>query len=118
MAESVIQIKSGIMINVRASVKNINVKKIIFRILIHVLAKMIIFSKHYSQFRDYVWWNYRCRRNKNYSKNIVSEIKSLHFTCLFINYYSIIDSFQYLLLPDYIKQNKSIYCHIMSQMAN
>ena len=41
MAESVIQIKSGIMINVRASVKNINVKKTIFRILIHVLAKMI-----------------------------------------------------------------------------
>ena len=41
MAESVIQIKSGIMINVRASVKTINVKKTIFRILTHVLAKMI-----------------------------------------------------------------------------
>ena len=41
MEENVIQIKSGITINVSVSVKNIiYVKKIIFRILLHVLAKM------------------------------------------------------------------------------
>ena len=42
MEENVIQIKSGIMINVDASVKNIiYVKKIIIRILLHVVAKMV-----------------------------------------------------------------------------
>ena len=42
MVESVIQIKSGITINADASVKNImNVKNIIFGIMLHVLAKMI-----------------------------------------------------------------------------
>ena len=38
--ENVIHIKSGITILVDASVKNIYVKKIIFGILLHVLAKM------------------------------------------------------------------------------
>ena len=37
--ENVIQIESGITINVVASVKNIYVKKIIFGILLHVVAK-------------------------------------------------------------------------------
>ena len=42
MVENVIQIKSGIMINFDASVKNIiYVKKIIFRILLDVVAKMV-----------------------------------------------------------------------------
>ena len=42
MKESVIQIKSGIIINIDASVKNIiYVKNIIFGILIHVVAKMV-----------------------------------------------------------------------------
>ena len=42
MKENVIQIKSGKIINVDASVKNIiYVKKIIFGILIHVVAKMV-----------------------------------------------------------------------------
>ena len=41
MEENVIQINGGIMINVDVSVKNIiYVKKIIFGILIHVIAKM------------------------------------------------------------------------------
>ena len=40
MEENVIHIKSGITIIVDASVKNIYVKKIIFRILLHVVAKM------------------------------------------------------------------------------
>ena len=40
MEENVIQIKSGIMINVDVSVKNIHVKKKIFGILVHVVAKM------------------------------------------------------------------------------
>ena len=40
--ENVIQIKSGIMINVDASAKNIiYVKKNIFGILLHVVAKMV-----------------------------------------------------------------------------
>ena len=42
VVESVIQIKSGITINVYASAKNIiYVKKIIFGILLHVVAKMV-----------------------------------------------------------------------------
>ena len=42
MEENVIQIKSGITINVDASVKNIiYVKKIIFGTLLHVVAKMV-----------------------------------------------------------------------------
>ena len=42
MKENVIQIKSGKIINVDASVKNIiYVKKIIFGILLHVVAKMV-----------------------------------------------------------------------------
>ena len=42
MVKSVIQIKSGIKINVDASAKNIiYVKKIIFGILMHVVAKMV-----------------------------------------------------------------------------
>ena len=40
MVVSVIQIKSGIMINVDASAKNIYVKKIILGIVLHVVAKM------------------------------------------------------------------------------
>ena len=40
MEESVIQIKSGIMINADVSVKNIYVKKVIFGILLHVVVKM------------------------------------------------------------------------------
>ena len=42
MEENVIQIKSGITINVDASVKNIiYVKKTIFGTLLHVVAKMV-----------------------------------------------------------------------------
>ena len=42
MKENVMQIKSGKIINVDASVKNIiYVKKIIFGILIHVVVKMV-----------------------------------------------------------------------------
>ena len=41
MEEAVIQIKSGITINVDASVKNIkHVKKIIFGVLLYVIVKM------------------------------------------------------------------------------
>ena len=40
MVENVLQIKSGKMINVSASVKNIYVKKIIFGILLHLVAKI------------------------------------------------------------------------------
>ena len=41
MEENVIQINGGIMINVDASVKNVMyVKKIMFRILLHVVVKM------------------------------------------------------------------------------
>ena len=43
MVENVIQIKSGIMINVDVSVKDIiYVKKIIFGILLHVIAELVI----------------------------------------------------------------------------
>ena len=42
MVENVIQIKKGAMINIDASLKNIiYVKKIIFGILLHVVAKMV-----------------------------------------------------------------------------
>ena len=53
----VIQIKSGITINIDMNVKNIiHVEKIIFAILLHVVPKMLkIFSKYYGWFSDYVW---------------------------------------------------------------
>ena len=42
MVENVIQIKSGIMINVDVNVKNMTyVKNIIFGILLHVVTKMV-----------------------------------------------------------------------------
>ena len=42
MVENVIQIKSGIMINVGASVKSIKyVKKIIFEAMLHVVVKIV-----------------------------------------------------------------------------
>ena len=42
MVQSVLQIKSGIMVNFGAGVKNIiYVKKIIFGTLLHVVAKMV-----------------------------------------------------------------------------
>ena len=40
MEENVIQIKSGITMNVNMSVKNIYVRNIIFGILLHVIKKM------------------------------------------------------------------------------
>ena len=41
MKENVIQVNDGIMINVDVSVKNIiNVKKIMFQILLYVIVKM------------------------------------------------------------------------------
>ena len=40
MVENVIQIKSGIMINIDASAKNIYVIKIIFEILLHIVVDM------------------------------------------------------------------------------
>ena len=68
MVENEIQTKSGIMINVGVSVKNIYLKKIIFGILLYLVAKMVL-SKYNWQFSGCVWWNYRCRRKKrrNYS---------------------------------------------------
>ena len=39
--KNVIQIKSGIAINIGARVKNIYVKKIIFGILLHIVAKTV-----------------------------------------------------------------------------
>ena len=48
MEENVIQIKSGITINVNVSVKNIiYVRNIIFGILLQVIVKMEKFSKYY-----------------------------------------------------------------------
>ena len=41
MKENVIQFKSGITINVNASIKNIYMRKFVFGILLHVLAKMV-----------------------------------------------------------------------------
>ena len=41
MEEDVIQINGGIRINVSVSIKNIYVEKIIFGILLHVVAKMV-----------------------------------------------------------------------------
>ena len=64
MAENEIQIKSGIMVNVGVSVKNsIYVKKIIFRILQHVVARMANIQQVSLTIKW--WWNYRRGRNKN-----------------------------------------------------
>ena len=56
MEENVIQVNGEITINVDVSVKNvIYVKKIIFRILLHVVVTMQVYiSKYHGQFSDYV----------------------------------------------------------------
>ena len=43
--------------------------------------------------------------------------QNISISCLFINYHCIIDSFQYLLLPDeyWVKEK---HCHITSQITN
>ena len=48
MEENVIQINGGITINVDVSVKNVMyMKKIIFGIIVHVVAKMEKYNKYY-----------------------------------------------------------------------
>ena len=55
MEENIIQIKSGITINVDASVKNmIYMRKNIFGILLHIVSKMAMFSKYYLRLSDYL----------------------------------------------------------------
>ena len=79
--------------NIDASPKNnIYAKKIILGILLHVAVKMVKMVKYYWQFSDHVSGNYRRGRSKKYFKkcNLWSN-KFICFTCLFINYYSIID---------------------------
>ena len=64
--ENVIQIKSGILMNVDGSVKNIiYASKNIFGILVHVVAKMKNIWQILWRFSHYAGWNYR-RGNKNY----------------------------------------------------
>ena len=92
MVENVIQIKSGIMINVDASAKNIYVKKIILGIILHAVAKMVNIQQLLLKFSDYVLQNYRRRRYHNYSKKYNLGNKTfLYFTCLFINHHYIIN---------------------------
>ena len=47
MVENITKVKSGIMPNVDVSVKNIYVKKIVFGILLHAVAKMVHIYQYY-----------------------------------------------------------------------
>ena len=82
MEENVIQIKSGIMINADASVKNIiHVKKIIFGILLHVVAKMV----------DKEGIDKEAKSNNKETKKITKEVNE-KTKLVKRNYHCIIDS--------------------------
>ena len=61
MGKNAVQIKGGITVNVDLSVEDkMYEKKIMFGITLHVIVKME--NGNYYQW-NYLWWNYRHRRN-------------------------------------------------------
>ena len=85
--KNVIQISGGITINVNVSVKNIMyVKKIIFRIWLHVVVNWKILKKQ------------KLLQQVLMKKSNLQNATSLYSTCIFMDYYSIIDSCKYFLL--------------------
>ena len=88
--------------------KFIYVKKIMFGILLTCSCKNRIAGKQLPSITDNstimcdeVIESYD-EENKTISKNFMKNVKFLYFTCILINFYSIIDSCQYLLLFDKI----------------
>ena len=102
MGENVTWIKSGIIINASAKIKEsiMCAKKIIFEILLHQVVKMV---NSESIIRNLV---FTCDETikptktapaKSTSKNLnkkklTCKTKNISFTCLFIDYHSYIDS--------------------------
>ena len=107
MVENVIQIKSGITINLDTSVKNIGyVKRILFRILLHVVAEVVNIYQvllTISVIRSYKTLEEAKPIPTNFNeKKEALNSKFLYFTCIFINYHYIIDSCHYLLFSNKI----------------
>ena len=79
MEENVIQIKKEIMIKVdgckcKRDQIFVYLKKFIFGILLHVVAKMINIYQVLWWFSDYLWWNYRLEINKKSSNKFQWKI--------------------------------------------
>ena len=128
MEKNVIQINGGITINVDLSVKNV------------IYVKMIIFEAFYMQLQNEkylasimddstIGCDEVIESNNKETKTIstkfnenkaICEVQNIYFyTCIFINYYSIIDSYQYLPLFDKrSSDSKNISYHFASQITN
>ena len=121
MVENVIQIKNGIMINVNVSVKtNAWHKDFIWnpttcssqngKYIANTMDDSVIKYDEIMESCD--------KETKKFLTNFIEEkvsCKTQNFTCIFINYYSIIDSCYYFLLSDKIssktKTLATISCH-------
>ena len=110
----VIQVNGGIMINVDVSVENVMyVKKILLGTLLHVIVQMENIQQVLLMIQQLcvIKLQNHTKKTRKLScttKQILMKrqqpvkCKILYFTCIFINYYSIIDSSQHLLLFDKI----------------
>ena len=100
MEKNVIQINGGIMISVDVSLKKIYVKKIMFGILLHVVVKMENIQQALWMIQQLHMMKLYCHLKKKqelFQQILMKTKKFLYFTCIFINYYSIIHICQYLL---------------------
>ena len=128
MDEDVIEINGRIMINIHVSETNITyVKNIMFGTLAHVIVKIeniqqvlwVIQRLRVMKLQNHMMktWMRKLDQTMKLSrtmKQILMGIeqpakrKILIFTCIFINYYSIIDDCQYLLLFDKMSSKRAI----------
>ena len=128
MDEDVIKINGRTMINIHVSETNITyVKNIMFGTLVHVFVKIeniqqvlwVIQRLRVMKLQNHMMktWIRKLDQTMKLSrtmKQILMGIeqpakrKILIFTCIFINYYSIIDDCQYLLLFDKISSKTAI----------
>ena len=135
MDEDVIKINGRTMINIHVSETNITyVKNIMFGTLVHVFVKIeniqqvlwVIQRLRVMKLQNHMMktWIRKLDQTMKLSrtmKQILMGIeqpakrKILIFTCIFINYYSIIDDCQYLLLFDKISSKTAITISLQKQ---
>ena len=135
MDEDVIKINGRTMINIHVSETNITyVKNIMFGTLVHVFVKIeniqqvlwVIQRLRVMKLQNHIMktWIRKLDQTMKLSrtmKQILMGIeqpakrKILIFTCIFINYYSIIDDCQYLLLFDKISSKTAITISLQKQ---
>ena len=106
MEENVTQINGGITINVDASVKDIiYLKKIIFRILLHVIVKM-------QNIQQVLWMIHQLSAMKSQSKKTKEKTKfnEKKVTCIMKNFNILL---AFLLITIALLRAVIIYCYLM-----